>query len=185
MTQVFYTIDQDDRIVSVNDHWNEFALANDASELVSPGIFNRPIWDFITDLETASFYREMILKVRRSGTVEFRFRCDSPRQRRLMNMTIRQRNLTHVDFITDVVEIHDRPEEPLIDRRQKRSSLPVVMCSWCKKVKISEVLWHEIEEAIVALKLFEEELLPMISHGMCGRCFDDLKFQFGFPVTRQ
>lgn len=179
MTQVCYTIDHDDRIVSVNAQWNEFALANDAPELLSQGVVNRPIWDFISDLETTAFYREMIAKVRRQVAVEFNYRCDSPKQRRLMTMTIKSRHDGWIDFISDVIEVEDRSEQKLIDRHQSRGDSLVVMCSWCKKVRISEMLWHEIEEAIVALKIFEREMLPRISHGMCGRCFDDYKLQLG------
>lgn len=180
MTQVSYTIDHDDRIISVNTQWNEFAIANDAPELNFPGIINRPIWDFITDFDTTSFYREMISKVRRKAALDFNFRCDSPSQRRLMRMTMIPRENDRIEFISEILESESRAVQNLIARHHPHHSESlVVMCSWCKKVKISDALWHEIEEAIVALKIFEREMLPKISHGMCGSCFDHLKYQFG------
>ena len=40
----------------------------------------------------------------------------------------------------------------------------------CKKVKIKDTNWQEVEEAVNYLKLFEKNKLPMLTHGICPNC---------------
>ncbi len=63
------------------------------------------------------------------------------------------------------------PREPvaLIDPSIIRSDGFLVLCSWCKKVELSGN-WVEAEEAMDRLKLFEQEAIPQVTHGVCPPC---------------
>jgi mRNA-degrading endonuclease toxin of MazEF toxin-antitoxin module len=63
-----------------------------------------------------------------------------------------------------------RPAQPLLDPAAPRSGELVVVCGWCKQVKLGAERWVEVEEAAVALKLFERPTIPRVSHGICERC---------------
>jgi hypothetical protein len=52
------------------------------------------------------------------------------------------------------------------------------MCGWCKRVDVS-ARWLEVEAAVEALRLFDEETLPRISHGICPECESHLLDAFG------
>ncbi|MGQ9666509.1 MAG: PAS domain S-box protein [Anaerolineae bacterium] len=47
-----------------------------------------------------------------------------------------------------------------------------IMCSWCKRIQLSEGRWAEVEEAIRDLHLFDKYPVPQISHGICPECRD-------------
>ncbi len=50
----------------------------------------------------------------------------------------------------------------------------LVMCSWCKAVKVGDDTWVEVEDAVDRLKLFDFRYLPQISHGVCPSCAADI-----------
>jgi hypothetical protein len=43
------------------------------------------------------------------------------------------------------------------------------MCAWCKRVD-TDGCWLELDQAIARQRLFEAQLLPEISHGICEDC---------------
>ena len=47
----------------------------------------------------------------------------------------------------------------------------IKICSMCKKLEVSEGQWVEIEEGIATLHLFNEGVVPPISHGLCRPCY--------------
>ncbi|HQU84147.1 MAG TPA: hypothetical protein PKY59_13515 [Pyrinomonadaceae bacterium] len=171
-TKIVYRIDSQDRIVYVNDNWHKFAEENDALELTKSSILYRSLWDFITDETSRHFYREVIQRVRADKPVFFNFRCDSPSHKRLMGMNISYES-GEVVFQTDTIRLELRKPQSILDRNKQRSDEIVVICGWCKKINMGKMLWKEIEHAIAALKIFEAEKLPMLSHGMCNNCYVD------------
>lgn len=74
-----------------------------------------------------------------------------------------------VEFEVRTLSLEIRPSQPLLESGGKRTEEFLRMCSWCKKMPDGDD-WIEIEEAVAKMRLFEAAALPMISHGMCGRC---------------
>lgn len=63
----------------------------------------------------------------------------------------------------------------------ERSEEFVIICSWCKLVEV-ESGWLEVEEAIDKLGLFDEPVLPRISHGCCSPCFERMGHGHAAPA---
>jgi hypothetical protein len=166
-----YNLDAELRIQAVDDAWSEFAAANEAPELVTPGPLGRPLFDYIQDATTVHLYRALFERVRGTGRpIELPFRCDSPGLRRFLEMEIRPGPSAGLELHTRVLHLEPRAPTALLERGSRRSSDLLRMCSWCKAVEARDQ-WCEVEQAVVALRLFERELLPMVTHGICPPCY--------------
>ena len=168
-----YTIDDNDYILHVNnDKWDEFYKDNSIDDTcISKGISKKSLWDFIDDFETRHLYENILENVRKyKRQVTLPFRCDSPRQRRFLNLTIKPLENNHVEFISKIEKVENRDYVKLMDNNREFSEEFLTVCSMCKKVKIEEFLWEEVETAVSILKLFEKDKLPMLTHGLCPYC---------------
>jgi hypothetical protein len=164
-----YRIDASDVILHVSPEWVEFALENEANELVLPGVVGKALWPFIADGDTRHLYRVILEKVRSARAVMcFSYRCDAPHMRRYMEMVVRPWDAKGVEFNSRIVREVPRTSIPLLSPTAARSDEMIRMCSWCKRVAIPE--WLEVEEAIQRLRPFEKDYLPQITHGICGDC---------------
>jgi hypothetical protein len=164
-------IDAADRFTEVNDRWVTFAAENASPHLTRDTVLGRPLWDFITGEETRQLYRGVLTNVRRTGrTVELPFRCDSPRVRRFLRMAISPLPDGSVRF--EIRAEREEPREPvfLLDPAARRSDELVTICAWCKHVRLPHGEWVATENAVHRLRLFERELMPSLSHGMCPSC---------------
>jgi hypothetical protein len=168
---ILYRINATDEIVFANDDWSRFAVANDAPELVAEKILNRSLWDFITDATTEEVYRKLIKKARDGNVCNFKFRCDAPDFRRLLEMTITLRERKSVEIETRVIQSEKRPRQNILRKDARLRDSVLTVCSWCAKIDTGAGNWQEIEEAIENLGLFELENLPQLSHGMCASCY--------------
>lgn len=174
MTKFIYVIDKLDRIISVSDNWLSFAQENQAGEICHPDIIiNKPIWEFIDGDETKELYRIILEAIRTTNkAVTLPFRCDSPEKRRYLELIITPIQQEHIEFSSNIIyeELRDNLEilELGIPRSHERF---IEMCSMCKKVKLSQNTWVEVEAAVLSLRLFERYRLPQISHGLCTECF--------------
>jgi hypothetical protein len=176
-----YLIDASDRFVSANAHWFDFAKENGAHALTAENCAGRLLWEFISDATTRHLYKVLVKPVRERGEVRtVPYRCDSPDRRRYMEMTISNARQGGVLFRSRIIREEQREAVPLLAVRGKRSDDLVAMCSWCKKVRVREVEWLEIEAAVRELQLFHEMELPRITHTICDRCTVDYGFE---PVT--
>ncbi len=169
-----HKIDQKDVIVSVSDNWASFAHANKASSSCLPeNILGSSLWEHINDPETKHLYGIILQKVRLNRQPStFSFRCDSPDHRRFLELTINPHDDNSIDFKSQINKSEKREPVDLLKSDIERSDGLIRICSMCKKVAISDDRWEEIEIALQELKLFEKELLPGISHGVCPACFD-------------
>jgi hypothetical protein len=43
-------------------------------------------------------------------------------------------------------------------------------CGWCCRIDL-EGYWHEVEDAVARLGMFEFSRLPKLTHGICKECF--------------
>lgn len=76
---VSYTLDRANRIVGVGGSWDNFALENDASNLLEPHILGREISEFVVGDTTRIFLFTMLDSSRVLEKLITRpYRCDSP-----------------------------------------------------------------------------------------------------------
>jgi len=172
MVIVAYRIDARDQITAVNEGWSISAQANSAEHLLAPGILGRRLWDLISDPATAQIYQELVNRVRGgSGPVDFVFRCDSPGERRLLQMQITEvAEAGEILFEVSSIAVQPRLAVSLLDQTSPRSGIVLQMCGWCKRVPANPDSWLEIEQAVAELDLFAAPAMPAISHGICPDC---------------
>lgn len=168
-----YELDADLRIQSVDTAWSEFAVANGAPELVPPpGPVGQSVFDCIQDATTAHLYQRLFDGVLQAGRpVVLPFRCDSPVLRRFLEMEIRPRELSGLEVRTRVLRLEARAPVSLLDPAVRRSGAFLRMCGWCKAVEVAGS-WLDVAEAVVALRLFDQDTLPSITHGICPACYE-------------
>lgn len=168
---VRYRIDFNDRLTDVNEGWSIFASENGGGMLESAQVLGRPLWDFFADPTTIALYRGMVKRVRDGGLpVRFQFRCDAPSTRRGLSMEISADEHGGVVFEVTSVWEQGRAAMLLLDSEQPRADTLLTICGWCKRVRLADEGWVEIEVAVTALSLFGGEPLPRLSHGMCPAC---------------
>jgi hypothetical protein len=168
-----YLLDADDRIVGVNDAWSAFALANAGDpSLQPPAILGRPLWEQVTDETTRQLYARLLERVRAGAAPPpIRIRCDSPGERRLLEMTLVARPAGAIEVRTRAIRLERRATVELLDREARRSERLLAICSWCGRIPSEGgARWLEVEEAVSALGLFEGDALPRLSHGICEDC---------------
>lgn len=176
---IVYRINALDTIVFVNEEWDRFAAGNGSPGMVSDRILNRSLWEFISDPTTRLLYREILERARAGRSVNFPFRCDSPDRRRFLEMTVGLTDDAAVQFRVRTVAVEQRASQPLI-AGGGRVEPHLRMCGWCKKIPLADRGgWVEIEDAVAALKLFEQPELPLISHGICEDCETKMKERIG------
>ncbi|MCG6969794.1 MAG: hypothetical protein LJE85_08520 [Gammaproteobacteria bacterium] len=171
-TSVIYRIDANNQLIDVDENWDRFALANDSPQLVRALVVRKPLFELISDPLSGHLYKLLIERVKHTGkTISFKFRCDSPAMRRYMHMEmVRQVENDGVCFKSTTEREEPREPVELLAPHAKRSDDLVIICSWCKRVKVSEDQWLDIEQGIQRLGLFDAEVLPQLSHGMCPDC---------------
>lgn len=167
-----YCVNAADEIVAVGGDWDRFARDNDSPpELFSGSILYRRFWDFVSGNTIEHVYRRMFSKVRAGETLDFSFRCDSPRFRRFLVLRMTPLGDGGIEIVTETVCTEEREFQPLFSIDAPKAGEVVVACSWCNKIKTGVNVWQEVENAVSALGLFEKEILPPLSHGMCGGCY--------------
>ena len=175
-----YRIDKNDRIIYVDDEWLSFAQENQGELLNRENIYSKSLWDLISGNDTVFLYQHIFDRVRSTKQeIEIPFRCDSPTCRRYMNLIISAQINGVLEFLSQIVREEPRDYVSVFDANIERSEEFMKVCSWCKKVALSEGDWREIEEAVNILELYSKLPSPQITHGMCPECrvlfFKDLK----------
>lgn len=168
---IAYRIDAADRFASVNKAWAEAAAGDGRPELLPPGILGRSLWEAIGDPAAHQLYGALVGRVRAgAGPVSLVFRCDTPRQRRLLRLRIAATARQGVDFEARFLAVQDRPPVALLDRGARRSRQLLRICAWCKRVPMADGRWVEVEEALDRLDLLDAAVLPQLTHGICPAC---------------
>lgn len=166
-----YFISGDDVIEYVDSNWTEFAVENSGASLVPDNIIGTSIWNYITDDTTISIYQSVFHKVRHAGVaIELPFRCDSPGTRRYMRLEVEPMDNKHLRLNSNLIREEPRRFIHILSNYFKHGGMVITMCSWCKKIRIDDGSWVEIETALDTLKPFHNEALPSISHGICQHC---------------
>jgi hypothetical protein len=164
-----YELDGEDRIRSVNEPWCAFARANEAEHLID-AVVGTSIWDWIEGMEVRHLYQLLFSRVRRHRPIpRLPFRCDSPGVRRFMELDLSVLPDDGLLCKAQLKRTERRPPVSLLDSSTGRSQALVIVCSWCKRVRVNRGLWLEVEQAVSALGLLESEP-PGITHTICTDC---------------
>jgi hypothetical protein len=156
-----------------------FACENQAEELNVHAVVGKSLFEFIGGTETQHLYMVLIDKVRKEqGETVVPFRCDSPSLRRFMELRVSYQGNGTVRFAGRLIREETRDTVTLLDDAVSRNDAFIRMCSWCKKVAVDEG-WVEVEEAVNRLRLFESEVLPKITHGVCEACSSSIRCGLG------
>ena len=168
-----YRIDRDNILVSVSGNWDRFSAENAGADSVSAAeVVGRALDEFIADDDTRSLYALVLDGVRGSNRpIAFRFRCDSPTQRRFCELRISPGDDGAVDFESRIPMTERRRPVPLLqaDEQSDRDEF-LKACSMCKRIAVNDAEWVEIEAAIGRLHLDRRERTPRITHGLCADC---------------
>jgi hypothetical protein len=168
-----YSIDGENRLLTVNDRWLPFASANDAPELTPSAVLGRPVKEFIDDPTTRQLYELLYERVRRGATLTLKFRCDAPEVRRDMVLRLSPAGSSVVQCDTFLLNEERRSDIALLDVASPRVSDLVVMCSWCKRIR-HQGRWLDLEDGVRDVQFFSRRILPEISHGVCTSCLNGL-----------
>lgn len=170
-----YVLDGDDRIRGVGGGWDSFATANGAAELAGDALVGRSLWDCIAGPEVRELYRALFDRVRSRGrTVDVPFRCDAPDRRRHMQLRVQPisgASLEGLELIASLERSVPRDMVELHHGQGPRGEL-LVMCSWCKRLRLDE--WCDIEDAATKHGVLLGPELPPITHGMCPGCQESI-----------
>lgn len=170
-----YHIDNKTNIIYLSDSWDDVASQYNAGALTAEFILNKNLFDFITDYDCLHIYRILIDKVQQNKvSIKFPFRCDVPATRRFMEMEVFFQAPGITGFKSCVIKEEAREPVAILKSTNHKLDKFLIICSWCMKIKVDEDSWLEVEEAITQLGLFDDALLPQLSHGICPACFADM-----------
>ncbi len=146
-----YTINNEDIIVNYSRNFPTFARENDWSSELSPeAVVGHSIFDFINGIETKHLYEILFEHCRRGKHIgPIPFRCDSPTERRFLELYLRPLSHDHIDIITKLLKTESRERVKTLEINVPRSEGFIRICSMCKKVAIPDDGWFEIEEALL------------------------------------
>lgn len=171
---ITYHVNKDDQIIFISDEWQTFADENKAHDLTNSHVGNHSIYDFICNGETRHIYESVFSRCRvAKKTILIHFRCDAPDTRRFMEMTLSPLPDGGISIESCILREEKRATVNLLDRDTVRTNEILTLCSWCKKVRLEDQTWVEVEEAVENLKLFDKTELPRLSHGACDICFKE------------
>ncbi len=170
-----YAIDDEDRLIRVDDGYYRFAEENGWSEAGTS--LGRSLWDFVAGNDVRRLQRLLLRRVREGvRDVELPFRCDGPNVTREMDIRIAADHTGRVVLFSARIRAEEEREEPqpLLDPSAPRAEddfLP--MCAWCDRFLVDGE-WVEVEEAAKRLELFRRSELPALDHGICPQCSGQL-----------
>ncbi len=156
-----YAIDDQDRLIKVDDGYYRFAEENGWAEAGSS--LGRSLWDFVAGEDVKKLQRMLLRRVRDEGLdIVLPFRCEAPDFRREMDIRIVARRSGRVVLFSARLRSEERREEPqpiLDPARPATASDFLTMCAWCDRFLVDGE-WIEVEEAAKRLELFRRSELP-------------------------
>ncbi|MCI5132574.1 MAG: hypothetical protein D3904_13940 [Candidatus Electrothrix sp. EH2] len=176
-TYTRYLIDRKNRIEAVNDGWWAFAGQNHGEKLMNEIVLYRDISSFIACGRCQELYDMLIESVRENKkAINFSFRCDSPEKRRYMKMEMIPMGQGKVEFTSYLEREEERTPVDILELlgERERSKEILMICSWCKRIRVEEEQWLDTEEAVEKMELFHSARLPKLSHGICPDCYRQL-----------
>ena len=172
-TTIQYRIDAENCLIYVNDRWDQFAEENDGRGLALVDVLGTSLFSYIADDTILQLYMQLVVLARQGRPATFNYRCDSPKARRRFEMNIHALDAGEVEFSSTLLENEPRAEVLLLDRRQPRNEQFLRVCSWCQRIRVGDA-WLSAEEAVEKLDLMEEATMPVLTHGICETCHDEM-----------
>jgi hypothetical protein len=175
---IAYQINGRDEIISVNDEWCRYA-SDHGWEGISPDkVLHRPIYNYITDSTTSSLYQTLFKRVRGGSSVRYQFNCESISHRRIMEMSVKSiGDGGGLEMKARMLRKQARKQAPNIQPCESANNPTeeefLRACGWCSRIDL-EGFWHEVEDAVARLGMFEFSRLPKLTHGICKECFADM-----------
>lgn len=172
---VNYAIDAYDHLIEINQAWTQFAEDNEAGQSLRPeSVLGQSLWKFIRDESLQELYRQLILTVRETQQEAlFDFRCDSPRFRRFMRMTMLPRPDGVVQFRSETREVRPRTED-LRAAAAFTGSSHIMRCSVCNLYKFPNGQWMELAEAVATTQALATDQRPRLLWSICPNCRGNL-----------
>jgi hypothetical protein len=169
---ISYHINDAYEIVYLDEAWDALAMENQVPHLLAKHIFKTSLFDFISDNKTAHLYELMFAKVKQHDEpLTFHFRCDTADKRRVIELKIFLVNETTIGVRNCTIDEVARPSVTHLEPLVETSEQFLTMCSWCKKVRVENDQWLEVEEAIRQLNLFHQSPVPALTHTICNTCY--------------
>lgn len=175
-----WRVGPDDLITAVAGGWDAFATANGAPTLASDAVVGRSLFQFIAGEEPQRIYRLLLLAVRgERGTLTVPFRCDSPEERRYMQLELSAEEDGAVEFRGTLLRAEPRPPRRLLDHARRRGPGLLVSCSFCLRIRGPDESWLELDDAVARLELLGAAPPPRLVHGVCSECLGSLRRRLG------
>ncbi|HEY7456153.1 MAG TPA: hypothetical protein VH703_02660 [Solirubrobacterales bacterium] len=170
-----YAIDEEDRLIRVDDGFYRFATENGWEG--AGDSLGRSLWDFVAGNDVKRLQRLLLRRVREGlRGIELPFRCDGPEVTREMEIRIAADSSGRVVmFSARLIHEQERDEPQLLfhpDTPREEGDF-LSMCAWCDRFLV-EGEWVEVEEAAKRLELFRRDRLPTLDHGICPQCSGQL-----------
>lgn len=179
-----YHVDAHGIITAVGGGWSGFAAANEAAHLTPELVIGRRHLDFVAGPTMPYLYGLLHQRVAGGAEVVVASRCDSPTKLRWMDLKLTPDGQGGVTYEAKLTRIEPRPASHAGEEQEQgdRGTGRVVMCGWCKRVKVNGE-WLPLEEAVMCQGLFATSALPWVTHGVCSTCYEQnlLPELFGEP----
>lgn len=178
-----YRIDGGDILREVSPNWEAFARANGAGRTCRPGdVLGHSLWDFVHGAQTRHLYEAVFARTRSGAPCgPIPFRCDSPRQRRFLELTVSPLPDGGIEIESTILRTEPRDPVALIDGNVPRSNELIRICSMCKKIANAAGEWLEVEEGLAQLRPFEADEVPRLTHAVCPRCYETVMAELNAP----
>lgn len=165
---VQYWIDEKDVIVETNSTWDEFALQNDGESCLSTNVLGHSLWDFVNSDVTRMWIRTLLALARqKKEPISRPYRCDSPGEKRFMEMWIEPESSGRVRLEHRLLKTEDFPKPVHFMYESSDQMKANCRCSICNRVKVRDG-WIEGEQ------LYQNETEEFISlrviYGVCPDC---------------
>jgi hypothetical protein len=175
-------LDVADAIVFASEEWLQLARGNDTQAHAPGSVVGRPFFDFAPEARLFPLYELVFRRVRRTGQpIRIPFTSESSSERRHMEIEVLPLEGGGLECRYHTVLVEQLVPGASSDSAPGSQPL-LTLCSWCKKVKLPEGPWVEVEAAAQRLEFFLGEA-PQLTHGICLPCKEAL--WAGLTVARQ
>lgn len=163
---IVFWIDDQDRIVEVNEAWNRFALANGGEGCVDHLVLGRNLREFVRGDATRMLLDTLVLQSRSwKKQIERVYRCDSSDMRRHMEMRI-DPDGKRLRFAHRVVSTEPMSTAVQFTYDQSGALKKIIRCSMCNRVQVQRT-WMEADAACTGGQIQAQQL---VIYSVCPGC---------------
>jgi hypothetical protein len=166
---ISYDVDAAGTVVRIDGPWDEFAERNGAPRLTRAAVLSRPLLSFVAGRDMCQLVAMLLTRARSGAVVSLGFRCDAPSERRHLLFEAHAADGV-VRCRSTLLRTEPRDVPLLLDDGRPRSGETVTVCGWCRRVRVTDGRWLEIEDAVEAEALFDGGPVPALTHGICADC---------------